>query len=733
MDLVDELDDDLDKFLDGLAAASTGGLSSCPVSPYGHGDHDHPHPQTIPPDGYDDHDDDFLNFINSPQDVAAASPSTGIVQQSVLSSAAGAEDFLDWLNDDNNQKQPTYESTMIPEEEVAGIDIDIERLLHPQPALIQTATLRTPSEQLELSEVSSHPSAVAIDTASTDTFIDDVFGVPSGVVTGRDSRLYSDHLRAVIRSNFPDTQQLRQLVDDYGYILSAYRAQVWSLLLTEGCSEDDEVAHFDPSTAELEKKQDIVSDCDAVIAAAGLSLDATHLDALKREMQSVLMLYCQRRQLDYRGQLCRVLSCLLAVPDRPSVGLSSSCFYSIASEFLPFVSLAPAAQSIGQELTHTWLRTLLSYHSPAVVLHLDRVVPHWERPSKETSPSSAISAASSQRGSSALDELERELGLGVVEAGGGVLRSVRDEPSSPVVSSDGAVIQSAPPSSSSATDTASHGCVPSHWITGVFSGSLPPREAALILDWTILNNDKYAGFYLSVSLLAIYSDALLRLSGSQIRRWFEDIDVSKDDWFKSIPLGPHSFVAGSWTDFIRGWLSATAALIRSTPSGFKQSLQQTEEWACLAADRQQLDVSSKHSISTSMHSGGGGSMHSGGGASESNNSEHRTIRRQEFIYDNDEEDDAEQSFLKRSKEAVAGGRSNLMEKFRNLGLSFPANDSSSAHLHPHLRTNVLHSNSNSTRFAQDKKDKCDAACVWASPEEVRVVLYPVCVTCTLSA
>ena len=708
MDLVDGLDDDLDRFLDGLA--TSGGVSSCTVS----GD---PHPQTIP---HDDQDDDFLNFLNSPQDAAAVSPSIGIVQHSVLSSvAAGPEDFLEWLNDDNIQK-PTYENTVRPKEETtdSSIDISIEGIPHPQSTLAHNGTLRSLSEQLELSEVSRHQSAVAIDTASTDTFIDAVFGVTSGGANGRDNRPYSDHLRAIIRSNFPDTQQLRHLVDDHGYVPSAYRAQIWSLLLTEeGCSEDDEVVHFDPSTAELEKKQDIVSDCDAVIAAAGLSLDATQSDALKRDMQSVLMLYCQRRQLEYRGQLCRVLSCLLAVPERPSVGLSSSCFYSIASDFLPFGSLAPAAQSIGQEMTHTWLRTLLSYHSPAVVLHLDRVVPHWERPSKETSPSSAISAASSQRGSLALDALERELGLGMAEGGVGVLQSVRDEPSiSPVVSSDGVVIQSAPPCSSSATDPASHGCVPSHWITGIFSGSLPPREAALILDWAILNNDKYAGFYLSVSLLTIYSDALLRLSGSRIRRWFEDIDVSKDEWFKSIPLGPQSFVAGSWTDFIRGWLSATAALIRSTPSGFKQSLLQTEEWACLAADRQQLDVSSKHSISTHT-----GSMHSGGGALESNNSsEHLPVRKQEFIYGCEEGDDDEQSFVRRSKDLAAGGRNNLMEKFRKLSSSFPGNGSSA---HPPLKTSILHP-SEATVFAQDKKDKCDAVCVWASPEEVGIV----CVT-----
>jgi hypothetical protein len=37
------------------------------------------------------------------------------------------------------------------------------------------------------------------------------------------------------------------------------------------------------------------------------------------------------------------------------------------------------------------------------------------------------------------------------------------------------------------------GCLPSHWILGIFSGSLPPAQAAWLLDWAILSDNQYAG------------------------------------------------------------------------------------------------------------------------------------------------------------------------------------------------------------------------------------------------
>jgi hypothetical protein len=56
-------------------------------------------------------------------------------------------------------------------------------------------------------------------------------------------------------------------------------------------------------------------------------------------MQDILVLYCQRRNIAYSAVLSRLLSPLLAVPDRASRTLASSCFYTVASTFAPLINL----------------------------------------------------------------------------------------------------------------------------------------------------------------------------------------------------------------------------------------------------------------------------------------------------------------------------------------------------------------------------------------------------------
>lgn len=124
--------------------------------------------------------------------------------------------------------------------------------------------------------------------------------------------------------------------------------------------------------------------------------------------------------------------------------------------------------------------------------------------------------AATQKRNTELDELERELGLDILDDMGPV-------PSSTSSTSDGAgsnpnqvsnkepFIESALPSRESAGHgrhghssgnmsgggggggSARSGCVPTHWITGIFTGSLPPEQSALLLDWAIVNNSPFAG------------------------------------------------------------------------------------------------------------------------------------------------------------------------------------------------------------------------------------------------
>jgi hypothetical protein len=108
-----------------------------------------------------------------------------------------------------------------------------------------------------------------------------------------------------------------------------------------------------------------------------------------------------------------------------------------------------------------------------------------------------------------LDELERELGLDVLD----------EEVSSAARTDRGAAeaIESAMPVREAAGRSAQHsrtssgisglggsghggshhgaarGCVPTHWIVGLFAGSLPPAQAAMVMDWAILSGCPFAG------------------------------------------------------------------------------------------------------------------------------------------------------------------------------------------------------------------------------------------------
>lgn len=154
---------------------------------------------------------------------------------------------------------------------------------------------------------------------------------------------FEEQVQSIVQSAFPDIQQLRRIVLSAGYVPASLRAEVWSLLLNETCAEDVEVLHYSSSDGEeCENSALLTSDVTALVTS--LSTDRTAGDSadqeeLRKDMHDILSLYCQRRQIAYSSVLCRLLSPLLAVPQRASRAQASSCFYTLASEFAPLVNL----------------------------------------------------------------------------------------------------------------------------------------------------------------------------------------------------------------------------------------------------------------------------------------------------------------------------------------------------------------------------------------------------------
>lgn len=709
-------------------------------------------------------EDDFFKFLDEP--TQAISKTTEGKDNTVIDDP---EDFLDWLNNDKTtatilDKEKVITNSAISKDDTITDCYNVNDNASAEPELQQQEGEEEEEQVNNDDDNDVSLSNVGVtNIQSVDNFFDEVYGkspiyASSQSITETDILEVSleDKIKSIIRSNFPDIEQLRQLIHEYGYIPITLRAQIWSLLLTETCIEDDEITHYDDSTngIQFDKKQVIIADCNAVVninTTTG-TMNKSELEVVRKDMQDILLLYCQRRKVDYKSVLCRILSTLLVTGNanhRFSRAVASSCFYSIASEFLPLLNLSPTAQSLGVNLTHNWLKVLLSYHAPALVQHLDRVLPQWEEPTKEISSSQAISIAASQRGSCTLDELERELGLDVAVTSTASTTStttnmieVDNNTSYSNKATTTTIIESAPPPPNSSSHSTypnaataiavsavtRTGCIPSHWILGIFSSSLPATESALVLDWAILNHQKYAGFYLTVALLCLYEQELLTMSGGKIRQWFEDIETNKIDWYKTssaLPINKHTNqvnVPDNWLCFVKGWLQATTAVINSTSKSFQDALSQIEQWANVAADRQILDKSSKHSFSNQS------SSHSN--YNSNNNSLHGSIREplsnHEQLYDtnnnnfnnyNNDNDNNNDDNEQIKDSLKFNGKVNLMEKFRKLSMSFQ-ND-----LNDIKSSNIMSDIENKVTYIHDQRIKYSPICIWSSIEEVLMILY----------
>ena len=403
------------------------------------------------------------------------------------------------------------------------------------------------------------------------------------------SREYEADLLDLIRSPFPRTDELREALRSGGYIPPSLRGKIWSLMLTGTVQEDHEVAFFQPKGAELPEAdlRALASDCDAVLKRhPGL---ASAGGQTRNDLYDLAVLYCSRRRIPYHPLYTQLLAPMLCLPsnDALSRAQASSCFQALATTFTPVMKIQRTLPSGHEDLAmghaidkiHAWTRLLVLYHSPTLAHHLDRVMPGWEKPTR------GLSATENEqkRNRNDLDELEKVYGLDSVE------EEVRAEAGARRSASPRGIASAAP---SKGNTCEGCGLIPLNWICGLFSSSLPSEQGVLILDWAILNNERYAGVYLVAALLEVFAQFLLQMDGDAIRAWTEEVSEGRGDWFKSPslpetafghpqkPLEQHAFQQSlSWSSFVEGWTGATAALRKSTPTAFRQALEETEKWA----------------------------------------------------------------------------------------------------------------------------------------------------------
>ena len=383
------------------------------------------------------------------------------------------DEFLSWLGDSTNPLTPPVNSSA-----TASSHSDLPS---------RSGVLRTPPEKdySRVDNSSGLDSALMSPTQSQskvkalmDNFFDDLFGgaprssMGAEQITPIKAKIsHSDfemQLQGLIASNFVDVPQLRRLLLEGGYIPRSYRGQVWCLLLTGYCSqsEDVELEDFESNSftrSNFSNRRAMLSDCESVTASHFSDMSSSSSLQFKQHLVDILTLYCIRKERNYSSVLCSVLAPLLLPPNNLPKGLASSCFYSLASEFLPLLSLSSAELEPTLDLVHSWLRLLVVYHSPAVAQHLDRTLPGWE------------SAAP-------LDLACEDIGT--------------DAASSSPSDSDSRNSMGATWTVKGVKKTEPWG-IPLTWICGIFAGSLPAEQSSFLLDWALVNQQSYAGMLCS--------------------------------------------------------------------------------------------------------------------------------------------------------------------------------------------------------------------------------------------
>ena len=320
-----------------------------------------------------DQDDDFLAFLDTPSTLpkggSAANPAN-----SVPPTSEDNQDFLEWLQDSPAKTTKTKTTSNITTTSTSTA---------PTPASEATARAvahLAGNESFMLASKSLHVDHKDTSKASMDSFFNEVFGSGSPTasakshkflssdeyddannVDGQAPRTVEEKILSIVQSSFPDINLLRSVICSGGYIPSSLRAQVWSLLLTESSAEDEEVRHFSSESVDFANIQALVSDCKAVISSSNcLQPHSAEAEQCKKDMQDILVLYCQRRNFAYKSVLCRLLSPLLVVGAGAGAGAAaevvqqqqqlhqeqrcsrvhaSSCFYALASEFVPLINL----------------------------------------------------------------------------------------------------------------------------------------------------------------------------------------------------------------------------------------------------------------------------------------------------------------------------------------------------------------------------------------------------------
>jgi hypothetical protein len=175
-----------------------------------------------------------------------------------------------------------------------------------------------------------------------------------------------------IESVFPDLQALRERCIADGCVPSQYRGDIWNLLLSGNNVSDDEIFKECVRGSRVFDVYEIGK--------------IWNIPGLEGDLQDIINLFCRRMNREYQNYMTHILIPLLVSGTPLKKQVASSCFYNLCTSFLPLygyswsgqTSFEMAKNSVLAAKQCTWLRLLVGYHFPKLLLHLDSVFPDWE-------------------------------------------------------------------------------------------------------------------------------------------------------------------------------------------------------------------------------------------------------------------------------------------------------------------------------------------------------------------
>jgi hypothetical protein len=148
---------------------------------------------------------------------------------------------------------------------------------------------------------------------------------------------YLIELEILLNSKFPDVEKMRiLLLRHIGYVPKKFRGRLWNFLLTGNSIEDGEASSSGQSNCNFSNSKIMMSHIKQ------LSKSITTIDEnsyLYKSFVRILELYYSRRQVEYDHYYSILLSPILLSTEPMKLSLASSCFYNLASEFIPLISL----------------------------------------------------------------------------------------------------------------------------------------------------------------------------------------------------------------------------------------------------------------------------------------------------------------------------------------------------------------------------------------------------------